>query len=268
MSQDHVPPQLTSEGEQLLADVLRRRAENPTAAPRRSTNGHDTATARSNRARRERDALRVPPIDVEQPVSEPEAKSRVPLISGMLVGAVLLVGLAFSAFSPSGGVATEVAGAVEERPESTTESAPAVESTDVATTADAEVARSVPDIDGSLPVEDTDTQPGAPLAPIVNPESIEVIVYDEDPAINGVHSFALRVKSISTEAEIDTDAFTVVVVDEAGVESQTFSRFIHSTLPVESSALATVRSEGSSPGPQYVVVRIGTTEIARIAIGL
>lgn len=264
MSQDHVPPQLTSEGEQLLADVLRRRAESPIAAPRRSTNGHDTATARSNRARRERDALRVPPIDLEQPAHEPEAKSRVLLVSGMLVGAVVLAVLALSAFSPSATVATEVAGAVEERPERTTESAQAVESTDVATTADAEVARSVPDIDGSLPVEGID----APLAPTVDPKSIEVSVYDEDPAINGVHSFALRVKSISTEAEIDTDAFVVVVVDEAGVESQTFSRFIHSTLPVESSALATVRSEGSSPQQQYVVVRIGTTEIARIPIGL
>jgi len=83
-----------------------------------------------------------------------------------------------------------------------------------------------------------------------------------------VHSFALRIKSISTQTEIDTESFEVVVVDEQGVESQTFIRFLHSTLPVESSAVATVRSEGSSPQQQYVVVAIGETEIARIPIGL
>gem|GEM_PF-6239821 len=127
MSQDHVPPQLTSEGEQLLADVLRRRAEGSRGSVRRPKTGHDTATARSSRERRERDSLRSEPADVGlRDVEGRSTQTRagadvdtnwVSVISGVVVGAVVLVVLAFSVFSSPAMVGTEVAGEVEERSE-------------------------------------------------------------------------------------------------------------------------------------------------------
>lgn len=275
MSQDHVPPQLTSEGEQLLADVLRRRAESSHGSVRRAPSQHDTAIARSNRARRERDPLRVePPVAAgESDSGQREDTNRLPIVAGLLIGAVVLAVAGFTAFSPSPTVATEVAGATEERSGGSDVESDAASSTESADVTDADgqddalVARSVPDVDGSLP-ENTTTSQSQGSTVDLDPESIEVIVYDEDPAVNGVHSFALRIKSVSTDEELDTNSFDVVVVDESGVESQTFSRFIHATLPVNSSALATVRSEGAGPEQQYVVVRVGDTEIARIPIGL
>lgn len=285
MSQDHVPPQLTSEGEQLLADVLRRRAESSHGSVRRTQSHHDTATARSNRSRRDRDPLRVePPVTAgesgsgerepgENDLNTPADSSRLPVVAGLLIGAVVLAIAGFTALSPSPTVATEVAGITEERgvgSDGQPDAAPSTEPADVTDTVtqdDALVARSVPDVAGSVSEGDAAIGDEGPAVEL-DPATIEVTVYDEDPAVNGVHSFALRVKSISTEEEIDTNSFVVVVVDESGVESQTFSRFIHATLPVGSSALATVRSEGAGPEQQYVVVRVGATEIARIPIGL
>ena len=285
MTQEHVPPQLTSEGEQLLADVLRRRSASSHESVRRTQSHHDTSAARSNRSRRERDPLRVePPVTAgesgsrerelgEIDLSATADSSRLPIVAGLLIGAVVLAIAGFTAFSPSPTVATEVAGVTEERgAELEVESAAAsstepADVTDTVAPDDALVARSVPEVDGSL-TEDTATSQTQGSTVDLDPTSIEVIVYDEDPAVNGVHSFALRIKSVSTEEEIDTNAFVVVVVDESGVESQTFSRFIHATLPVGSSALATVRSEGAGPEQQYVVVRVGNSEVARIPIGL
>ena len=293
---DHEPPRLSPEGEQLLADVLRRRARIDRVGPRSERAAHDTPTARASRVRRGRDPLRNAPKDeiieleatpiIEKPAQRRQNKG---LLAVALIGlaGIALVVLAISNVSTVPSVETEVAGTTVDA-ESATSSDVQTSNDDGATLVDEvasetnagenAVAENVPSesaatestVAGNTGApEDTsvDADPIDALVPVVDPESIEVFVYDEDPAIDGVYSFALRLHSLDADVEIDTELFTVLVVDENGEESQTFSRFIHGTLPAASSALATVRSEGVGAGQQYVVVSLGEAEVGRVAIG-
>lgn len=257
MTPDHEPPQLTSEGEQLLADVLRRRKEKPRASPRHSTaSGHDTVAARANRTRRERDSLRTPPA-APRPAEDqaPNTASRLPVL--VFAGASLAVALVLTAsWLTQPTIETEVAGATE------------VVVDTVARNVEEDSQQGGSAEERALPDADPDNGSTADMSLIeIDPALIEVSVYDEDPAIGGVYSFALRIKSLDTATEIDTNLFAISVEDETGTQATTFSRFIHGTLPVGSSALATVRAEGAGTEQQFVVVRVGEVEMARIAIG-
>lgn len=102
--------------------------------------------------------------------------------------------------------------------------------------------------------------------PAVSASAIEVSVYNQDADDPGTYSFALRLKSVSTDTEIETDHFHITVVSADDMSLPSFSRFEHNTLPTNSSALALVRAEDVEAGPHFVVVSIGETEIDRIMI--
>jgi hypothetical protein len=278
-------PQLTSDGVRVLSDAL----------SRRTADRHNTLVAQRGARRRESDALRVaPPSANEQRVSEPEVPTSdgtpadpTPerldetgfdfpnrgddgpnwrLLIALGAGIVACVALAMTIEArpvgsalPASGLdieITEVLGA------STNERTSEFGQTGV----DASNGRS---IGTSNPDDEREAVPSASgqVEGIeVDPAAFQVSVYDEDPAVGGVHSFALRVKSVATTEEFDTAEFDVVVVAESGTEAATFTRFVHQTLPVGSSALATIRAEGAGTEPHYVVVRVGEIEIARILI--
>ena len=101
---------------------------------------------------------------------------------------------------------------------------------------------------------------------LITPNSIEVFVYDETPPADGEYSFALRLKSLATPTEIDTNLFSVVVEDADGTPATTSTRFVHDTLPVGSSALATVRASDTGSAENVVVIVLGDVEIARVPI--
>ncbi len=101
---------------------------------------------------------------------------------------------------------------------------------------------------------------------LITPNSIEVFVYDETPPADGEYSFALRLKSLATPVDIDTSLFSVVVEDANGTPATTSTRFVHDTLPVGSSSLATVRAGDTGAGENVVVIALGDVEIARVPI--
>lgn len=101
---------------------------------------------------------------------------------------------------------------------------------------------------------------------LITPASIEVFVYDETPPKDGEYSFALRLKSLATPVEIDTNLFSVVVEDTNGTPASTSTRFVHDTLPVGSSALATVRASDTGAAETVVVIALGDVEVARVPI--
>lgn len=98
------------------------------------------------------------------------------------------------------------------------------------------------------------------------PDSIDVFVYDETPSTNSEYTFALRLKSVSTQAPIDTSAFLIAVENAQGETASTTLRFVHDSLPVGSSALATVRASDTGDAENFVVITLGDVQIARVPI--
>lgn len=145
--------------------------------------------------------------------------------------------------------ATEVAGAVEVNPDASTVAVDADEGEPT-----------------EKPAESDSSAPETIDFDLVVPDSINVFVYDETPPSNGEYSFALRLKSTATPFEIETHHFSVVVYDADGVAAATSTRFLHETLPVDSSALATVRAADTGATQNFVVIALGTKELARVPI--
>ena len=295
-------PQLSGEGAELLASVLKKREEER----------HGTLSAQRNARRLESDALRMSPsepaneggtdevvdvsaaddadqVDVGQRVdlddgSEPKFGKLLlamavvcPLIFAVVLAVVLggepanveaetadplveTVGEAPEPIEPELTPETEVAGAVEV-PDAQVDATAAntANTDDTANTADepqaveADAAASTDAFTGDEVVSDR-AVPGA----------FEIIVYDAEPAIGDVRSFALRVKNLGVDEEIPTDELDVVVGDEQVVT--TISRFLHPTVPEGTSALASVRAEGVEPGNQFVRVLLDGIELARVPI--
>ena len=105
------------------------------------------------------------------------------------------------------------------------------------------------------------------ITPRAIPGELEVLVYDTAPSANGeVYSFALRLKSIAAADDIPTEDFTIRVENEDGIPAETFTRFLHDVLPVDTSALASVRAEGAAPGEQFVTVWLDDVLLERIPI--
>lgn len=304
-------PQLSGEGAELLASVLKKREEER----------HGTLSAQRNARRLESDALRMSPsepaneggtdevvdvsaaddadqVDVGQRVdlddgSEPKFGKLLlamavvcPLIFAVVLAVVLggepanveaetadplveTVGEAPEPIEPELTPETEVAGAVEvpdaqvdataANTDDTANTANTANTDDTANTADepqaveADAAASTDAFTGGEVVSDR-AVPGA----------FEIIVYDAEPAIGDVRSFALRVKNLGVDEEIPTDELDVVVGDEQVVT--TISRFLHPTVPEGTSALASVRAEGVEPGNQFVRVLLDGIELARVPI--
>jgi len=130
------------------------------------------------------------------------------------------------------------------------------------------VVASVTDVATS--VESVESPEPAPTASIdlasIDPATIEVFVYDETPSANGEYSFALRLKSNSTPGLINTSVFAVTVENTDGVAAPSVTRFVHESLPVDSSALAAVRVADTGDSEYYVVITLADTEIARLPI--
>lgn len=255
-------PQLTDDGAKLLADVLAKRANDR----------HNTLSSQRNARRREADRLRQTPergdpehgapetgadeaveseLNAEYQVlygHETDANDGAPIRWVVLIAVGLAIGVCIVLIASLGSGSGE--GSVEAVESTADEPVDQVDSIDVSE--NSEAGRQV-------------AQGSAPEG-VVDPEDIVVTVYDTAPSQDGVYSFALRLKSVSTSEELATDDFTVRVEDEFGVAATTFSRFVHATLPTNSSALATVRAEEAGPGPQFVVVWYGNTAIARILI--
>ena len=126
------------------------------------------------------------------------------------------------------------------------------------------------DIESSQVVESVESPEPAPTASIdlasIDPATIEVFVYDETPSANGEYSFALRLKSNSTPGLINTSVFAVTVENTDGVAAPSVTRFVHESLPVDSSALAAVRVADTGDSEYYVVITLADTEIARLPI--
>lgn len=236
------PPQLSPSGAQILSEVLaRRNAEAaPTASADEVSSRHDTPTSRANAARRSRSSLRAKPfIDVfdvgaervsdESVVEASTSRALSVLLAGMALGAIVVgLTLAFAPRLNEPGV--EVAGAVEDQPRE-----PLQTST------------------GLVPVE-------------FDASSVEVAIFDVGVMVDGVQSLAMELTGQSTDREIRTDEFTVIVEQADGTPVLTFVRFEAEYLQVGSSAAATVRAEGGNSGQLYVVVRLGGLLIDRIAL--
>lgn len=121
----------------------------------------------------------------------------------------------------------------------------------------------------TAPTVEAEDRDAAPIdLNAIDPESIDIFVYDETPAENGDVTFALRLKSVATSVEIDTNVFSVELQSSDGAPAPTSVRFVHDTLPVGSSALATVRSTNLGSETSVVVVSMGGREIGRVPFNL
>jgi len=138
--------------------------------------------------------------------------------------------------------------------ESTTTTQAATTTTETTTTTTTTEAAAAPD-DVEIPNELAD----------LAADAIEITVYDESPPVDGTFAFALRLKSVSAPVDVDTALFTVAVHSENDEPVSTTTMFVHETLPVGSSALATVRAAAST-GDHQVVVLLGDVEVARAPI--
>ena len=144
----------------------------------------------------------------------------------------------------------------------------------VETTAVETTAVEVEPVEEVVAAAPTESVPDEPTEPRELPEelanvssgSIEVLVYNETPPSDGQYSFAIRLKNISTQREIDLDLFTVSVERADGEIVPTQTRFTHDTLPADASAIATVRAFESGSEDHSVVVSLGTVEVGRIPI--
>lgn len=126
------------------------------------------------------------------------------------------------------------------------------------------VVEAEPDV---APEPEPDVEPALTI-PDFDPEAIAVTVYNQDPPVNGRVQFALRLNSVATAAELDTNIFTVEVHnDEDGLAATGFD-FLHPTLPVGSSALATVQATGLAGQAHFVVVSVGDVEVASLPLNM
>lgn len=263
-------PQLSEDGARLLADVLSKRAHDR----------HNSLSSQRDERRRQADALRQDPVlqrdsgDDGSPQSNgagsrasspiPDDDSDLELDgggSGIWMRLLLLIAVGVAI-----GACIALITSLESRPVDGDD----VETVEVdsANSVAVEQVESVGEAETELEVEEAARQAAQAIASesLVKPDDIEVSVYDTSPSNDGVYSFALRLKDISIAEELYTEDFTVRVEDEFGVPATTFSRFVHETLPIGSSALATVRAEEAGPGQQFVVVWYENVAIARIAI--
>ncbi len=254
-------PRLSNDGAKLLADVLSKRADDR----------HDTLASQRNARRREADALRQAPsvapeadADTAQPERPPQPRFEVDDSDG----GTLLRWLLFLAIGVSAGVCYLLATSLESRPVRTID----VETVQIDSSEQTDRSE-LNELDDPEPLDVVAAEEVArevaqiePVLVTVAAEDIEVSVYDAAPSNGEVYSFALRIKSVSTDEELYTEDFAVRVENESGTPATTFSRFIHDTLPVNSSALATVRAEDAGPGQQFVVVWYDNVPLARIAI--
>ncbi len=266
-------PQLSNDGARLLADVLSKRAHDR----------HNSLTSQRNERRRQADALRQDPVlqrdeSVETVEDRPQATSAEPVRpliddddydfdldgddNGPWMRLLLLIAIGVAI-----GVCIALATSLESRPVNKVD----LETVQVdgADTVAVEQVEAVGEVEAEEQIDEEAARQAAQAIvaeSLVKPDDIEVSVYDTSPSNDGVYSFALRLKDISIVEELYTEDFTVRVEDEFGVPATTFSRFIHETLPIDSSALATVRAEEAGPGQQYVVVWYENVAIARIPI--
>ena len=163
---------------------------------------------------------------------------------------------------------------IDDPVETTAVETTAVETTAVETTAVETTAVEVEPVEEVVAAAPTESVPDEPTEPRELPEelanvssgSIEVLVYNETPPSDGQYSFAIRLKNISTQREIDLDLFTVSVERADGEIVPTQTRFTHDTLPADASAIATVRAFESGSEDHSVVVSLGTVEVGRIPI--
>lgn len=241
--QEHTPPKLSDEGARLLADVLERRNTRPHVSTASGRSRHDTPTARANVRRRARipqrpahpgntidlggDDPKAPNVTSSGPSPDSWSDPFPVLVAGIVLG-VLLIGFTM-VLAPRGQnpPEVEVAGAVEEL---------------------------------------SSTRSSATQAPVIDPTAIDATISEVGLPINGVRSFTLDLKSVATQDEISTDAFSVVVEERDGTMLTTFVQFERTWLAVGSSASATVRAEGATPADLDAVVRLGQVEVARIPL--
>lgn len=184
-----------------------------------------------------------------------------PLVIGLSTVAVVVFAVAAGLFGGDDAglaeeVATEVAGEVEfiddtvERTE--VDRSTPVESSAVPTQSASEtVARSVVSSEDAVPASLT-----------LDPGMLALAVYDVDPVQSGVRTFAIRVRNVDAPEDVDTERLDIQVQDAAGNRLSALFRFEHSEVPQGSSAIASVRVEGSPPGEAIVILRHDDVDIA------
>jgi len=266
------PPRLSEDGARRLAEALQ------------SHERHDTARARAGAHRRSKDPLRgdagnqtphahqngTEAEDSAHADAPPVARPRGgaffgPLVIGLSAVAVVvfavvagLIGGDDAGFAEE--VATEVAGEVEfiddtvERTE-VDRSAPAESSVVTAESTSETVARSV-----------VSSEDAAPASLILDPGMLALAVYDVDPVQSGVRTFAIRVRNVNALEDVDTERLDIQVQDAAGNRVPALFRFEHSEVPQGSSAIASVRVEGSPPGEAVVILRHDGVDVASAAL--
>jgi len=264
-------PKLSGEGAKLLADVLEDHG----------TDRHDSLAARRNARRYESDVLRSEATGDEKhsmlPVrrsdsvefvfdSGAQARANKVLIATVLLTVVVFTWLIIAVWPDSGG---EVAS--EQIPGSADIDAPPEESPSEAIVDSVTEERpDPPDVSetafSDATTDDVIGDEVEEIEPRAAAEDLEVMIYDTAPSDGSVYSFALRIKSVSTTEEIPTEDFEIIVEHADGVSATTFSRFVHESLPLESSALATVRAEDAAPGDQFLVVWLDGVQLSRIPI--